>query len=172
MDFQDDDSFPIFEYGSITIASYDKAERQVAFKICIPCCLMQRVLPAMSGIGIIDNYSVKNPIAVWMPTLASDRFNEVLIQQHPKLHNEANNQIRKKLQETLDLFAEVSKTLNSPTDITSMLPLGTYIMFQFRAGVDDVAKILISLDNITLPGVEEFRFVLAAALARTLHLIS
>jgi hypothetical protein len=172
MDFEDDDHFPLFEYGSITITGHDKAERQVALKICIPCCIVQAILPIISDIGIINNYSVKNPIAIWMPTLAQDRFNATLIQQHPTLHNIANNQIKKKLQEVLDLFIEVSKALNAPTDITSMLPLGIYVVFQFRTKIDNIAKILMGLDNVGLPGVEEFRFALAAALARILILIS
>jgi hypothetical protein len=172
MDFTDDDRFPLFDYGEISITSYSKDEREIALKICMPCCLVQTILPTISSIGTINNYSVKNPIIVWMPTLSSDRFNVALTQQHPRLPNEANNQIKKKLKEVLDLFAEISKVVNSPTDITSMLPLGTYVVFQFRSKIDDIAKILMSLENIELPGVSEFRFALAAALARVLGLIS
>lgn len=172
MHFQDDDHFSLFEYGSITIVSHDKTERQVALKICMPCCVMQAVLPVASGHGIVNNYSIRNPIAIWMPTLSQDRFNPAFINQHPSLHNITNNEVKKILSTVLSTFTDISKIVNVPTDLTAMLPLGTYVIFQFRAKVDNIGKILMELDNVELPGVAEFRFTLAAALARALNLIA
>jgi len=166
------DNFPLFEFGGISIVNYDKEEREVALKICIPCYIMQTILPTISGIGIVNDYSVKNPIAIWMPTLAPDRFNTALVDQYPRLPNEANTQIKEKLQEILNLFFEISKATNLPTDLTAMLPLGTYVVFQFRSKIDDMAKILLGLNDSELPGVPEFRYALAAVLARILNLIS
>lgn len=172
MDLQDQDLFKLLEHGEIHITSYDKESRQAALRIYVPCCLIQFTLPILNKFGVIDDYCVKTPILAWMPTLTSDRFKPELIAQYPSVPNEANTQIQKKMQESLNLFVEASKVIISITDIIPMLPLGVYVQLQYRCRIDDIAQVLTGLENAEMIGVPDFRFALAGALTRLLDLVN
>lgn len=154
MDFNDADQFRIFERGSILINRYDDEKREIALKVCIPCCILQSILPSITGNGVINNYSIVNPVSVWVPN------HGVPIDIDEKLQDV--------LQRSLDLFLEISRMTSRPADLSPMLPLGVYVIFQLRAKIDDIAKILMEIEDIESPGVPEFRYVLASVLAKVL----
>jgi hypothetical protein len=154
-----------FEYGEVSYVSLDDTTRQAAIRVCIPCCLMQTITPALLGAGHIDRYELKNPIAAWMPDLNTGHYKPEVMDQFPNMIREISSTVKEKLEETLKLFQELSQTVVSPSDFIPILPMGTYVQFRLRCCVDDMAKVLLNLENTPIAGVAEFRFALAEVLA-------
>ena len=46
-----------------------------------------------------------------------------------------------------------------------LLPMGVYVKIRLRCDIDNVAQVLLNLENIPVVGVAEFRFALAEVLA-------
>jgi hypothetical protein len=165
MNFENHDQFKLFEHGSISIVGQDDEKREVALVICMPCCVLQAIFPTISGNSIINNYSIKNPVSIWVPTLSPDKFNSSVF-SHRGFPQNINEKLRVTVQGALDTFLEIANFINNPVEILSILPLGTYVIFQLRLKIDDLAKILMDLENVELPGVPDFRYALASVLAK------
>ena len=154
-----------FEYGEISYINFDESTRQAAIKMCMPACLMQTITPALLGAGHIDQYELRNPVATWMPDLNEDYYKPEILKQFPNLGREVNSTVKNKLEEVLKLFQELSQTTVSPSDFIPILPMGTYVKFRLRCQIDEMAKVLLELENTPVAGVAEFRFALAEILA-------
>jgi len=157
-----------FEYGEVSLLAFDESTRQAAIQMVMPCCLMQTITPALLGGGHIDQYELRNPVAIWMPSIDSDKYKPELLQQYPDIPTQVNATVKKKLEEVLDLFKELSGAIKDPTNFIPMLPMGVYIQFRLRCEVDNMAQVLLNLENTLVVGVAEFRFALAEILAEVL----
>jgi hypothetical protein len=160
--------FKFFEYGEVSLEASDVETREASLRICMPVCLIQTVTPVLLGAGIIDSYALRNPIAVWIPTITQDRYKLVTQVKSADLAKRATDEIQKYVKEILDLFVALSTMLENPSDAIPMLPMGTYGTFRYRCTVDHLAHILEQLEDINVAGVPEFRFAMAGALARIL----
>jgi len=154
-----------FEYGEVSIQSHDPHQRMASLRVQMPCCLMQTVTPALLGAGLIDKYEVMAPFAAWIPELTEDRFKPEVIQISSGIPSIATNQLAKTMKSVLELFTQFFPILKDPSDVIPILPLGTYITFQYRCRVDAMVKVLDHLESIHVAGVAEFRFALATVLA-------
>jgi hypothetical protein len=130
---------------------------------------MQTITPALLGSGYIDQYELRNPVAVWMPSINLGRYKPELIHQHPSAPDQISLTVRKKIEEVLDIFRELSNVIIDPSDFIPILPMGVYVRFRLRCEIDKMAQVLINLENIPIAGVAEFRFALAEILAEILH---
>jgi hypothetical protein len=150
-----------FEYGEVSLIAVDEVKRQVALHICMPCCLMHTITPAMLGGGHIDKYELRNPIAVWMPPLQSDNYVD-LANKVVRINN-MNKLIKTKLDDIMKTFEQLSQDI-SPADIIPMLPMGIYVKFRFRCQIDKITGVLLNLENTLVMGVYEFRLALTGVL--------
>lgn len=156
-----------FEYGGVQIISSDSTSRQVAFQITMPASIVQTISPPLLGAGIMDQYLLANPVAVWIPPISPEQ-----IVPNPNisdsLSERMNSLIHSMMKETLELFRVFSSQVENPSDLIPMLPLGVYVTFRFRCCIDDLITVMSELERTMVAGVAEFRFALASAMAEAL----
>jgi len=155
----------IFERGAVVVVSCDKMSRQAAFRVTLPASLAQAVTPALLGAGVIDQYTLANPVAAWIPTLGPDRFKDV----GPGVPEAVNEAVRMKVMEVLTMFNGLGQVVVDPSDLIPMLPLGTYVSFRLRFVVDKLVPVLDSLEAMPVAGAGELRYALAGALSEVLE---
>lgn len=158
-----------FEYGEMNLEACDQEVRQASIRICMPCCLMQTVTPVLLGGGLIDSYELRNPIAVWVPSVAASRYKPDASSELPRLAQAVEEQIHGALKKLLDLFSQASHVLTDPGDFIPALPMGTYIRFRYRCKTDRIVDVITELESIDTLGVQEFRFAMATILANILN---
>jgi hypothetical protein len=151
-----------FEYGEVSFTDRDFPSRQASIHICIPCCLFQAVTPALLGAGIIDEFYIRDPLAVWMPKLAPERVRGVD-------SGMVNTTIHHHAETSLEIFRLLSHHVNNVADLVPLLPLGIYIALRFRCRIDDIPKVLFAIQGIPVDGVHEFQWALASVLACVLQ---
>jgi hypothetical protein len=155
-----------FDFGKVTIISYDNYSRQIALDTCIPCSLLLAIDNVILKHSVIDNYKIRNPLAAWTPKLDAIRFKS----EHRHATFEINEVIRNKILRLLTVLTNLTSVLNDPADITPMLPLGTYVEFRMRCKIDsmlDMIKEMEKMNNIA--GISEFKYAMAESLALVLH---
>jgi len=157
-------SASFFEYGTVNLVCHDNKSRQIALDLCMPCYLLQYLMPILLDGGLIDNYKLKNPIASWMPALSSDVLKENANQSYV---NDLNKAITHHVYGILHLFAEVASVMKNPNDLVPMLPLGIYVTFRYRIGMDKFIDMMEKLKEYELYGAPEFRGALVRATAET-----
>ena len=167
-----DGPFRFFNHGKVSVAGHDAESRQAILIICMPCCLMHAVTPALLGAGSVDGYSIMNPVAAWIPQLSDERFHPEYVGADQRVSPRANRILSQKVQEILSTFGSMAPVLKNPSDIVPMLPLGTYVEFRYRCRLDDLAVALIEIEKTMVAGVPEFRYALAGALAKVLTEVS
>ena len=158
------DDAKFFEYGQVVLLERDFKTRQASMDVCMPNSLMQAVTPSLLGAGWVDNFRVRDPVAVWIPQLTPERMNGLSV-GHDLPHTRANIALRQWTEEVLQVFQKVSQFLVDPSDIVAFLPMGTYVCFRFRCRVDDIPKVLEGVDRTPVVGVREFQWALATVLA-------
>lgn len=158
-----------FKYGLVKVLHTDEIKRQAAVQVCVPCCVMQACLPILLGFGLMDGLAVRNPVAAWAPIPTSDLYKPEVVTQSPHAPEAIGKTVEAKIGEALSLYAEISRLVISPQTMAYILPMGTYVTFRYRCGIDDVAKIIMGLQAIPSPGVPEFQYAMAQELASTLE---
>lgn len=154
--------------GYVEILDTNYRDRYVIVKICMPCSLFQTVSPQLLIYGLIDDFSVRNPIVTWMPQLTRDRFS--IGQIDDSTVNAINTCLKDELMRVSNLFIHMSQFLEDPSDLVPMLPLGVYIEFQYRCSVDKIINILEGVNGIQIIGVSEFQWSLAQVLGSILSM--
>ena len=158
------DEAKFFEYGKVTLVARDFKTRQASLEICMPFSLMHAVSPSLLSTGWIDNFRVRDPVAVWMPQLTRERMNITALKIEDA-HVRANLALSQWSSQVLEVFQKVSQFLSDPSDIITFLPLGTYTTFRFRCRIDEIPKILEGIDNTPVIGIREFQWAMACVLA-------
>ena len=161
-----------FEHGRVEVKIVDAKSRQAALEICVPWCVLHAATPAMLGAGTIDEYRIHDPVAAWMPAIGSSRISGEIMRKTPGFDCKLNKAIQGTLESLLRLFHSMGEALVNLSDAVPMLPLGVYVVLRYRCCVDDLAKVLLELEPVATPGVPEFRYALAAALAASLKEMS
>lgn len=126
---------------------------------------MQTLTPVLLGAGVLDRYELRNPVAAWIPIIGVERYVQGTREKAPQLPKIAAQEMRKKTQEVLEFFREMAQTLQDPTDMIPLLPMGTYVKFRYRCTVDKLTHALILMEQFNVVGVPEFRFAVARILA-------
>lgn len=155
-----------FEHAGVTVITTDRSSRFAAFEIILPASLMQTITPAILGAGVIDQYTIFNPLVAWMPDLGKERFKQGL---DDSTISSLNTAINTKVNEVLSLFIALSEVITNQSDIIPMLPMGTYVSFRLRCLVDKLFQPLLELEDVFISGVSEFCFALAGALSDALR---
>lgn len=153
-----------FEYGEVSLVNCDYKTRQASINMCMPCSLFQAVTPSLLGGGLVDNLKVREPLAVWLPQLTSERISPLVRAQVPDAEVRINSVMRAHVDELLKLFQSATSVISDPSDLVPYLPLGIYICFRFRCRVDDIPKVLEGVDKTPVAGVHEFQWALAMVL--------
>ena len=156
-----------FEYGKIKLLSSDFQSRTASIEITMPCVLFQTVTPHLLGCGILDNFRIRDPIAIWLPKLSQERFTPTA-QAFSNISDRINVALREEVVKTAKLFIHLQDYLADPSDAIPMLPLGVYVKFIYRCRVDDILKLLEGIDGIKVVGVPEFQWALAGVLNQVL----
>ena len=163
------DSAKFFEYGEVVFEERDFPSRTAAIRICVPNCLFQAVTPALLGAGLIDQFTVRDPIAAWVPMFTDAR----MIPHASELVDNACAQMNATASmvatSALRAFHSMARLLNNPSDLVPILPLGVYVTLRFRCRIDDIPKVLFGIQGIPVDGVAEFQWALASVLACVLQ---
>lgn len=156
-----------FEYGKASLIASDYSTRTAAIDICMPYCLFQTVTPQLLGAGYIDNFRIRDPLAVWIPKLSKDRFG-YLAQSLPNIDEKINVALREEASKTAKLFIHLQGHLIDPSDAIPLLPLGVYTVSTFRVKIDNILSLLNGINSIKVAGVPEFQWALATVLKQVL----
>jgi hypothetical protein len=135
----------------------------------MPCYVMQTCLPVLLGLGLMDGLRVRQPVTAWMLFPDADGYPSSIIERTPDLPGRIRELVEAKMKDTLDTYVSLTKVMEDPSLAMMMLPLGVYVRFQYRCGIDSVAALLIGLAEIKVAGVPEFQFAMAQALAEVLQ---
>jgi len=163
------ESAKFFEYGEVNFEERDFPSRQASIRICMPCCLFETVTPSLLGAGLIDQYRVREPLAVWVPKLSEERMSSHANQLLDNAKERVNMTLRASTENILNIFHTLSFLVANPSDLVPLLPLGTYITFRFRCNIDNMPKVLFNIQNIPVDGIAEFQWALASVLACILN---
>jgi len=147
-----------FEYGKVKVLIQDS--KQVALEICLPISLLFSTLPTLLKYGQPYDYTLNNPLSVWLPSLNKDRINPKILVMTPDVDKDVNELKNRKVEEVLKLFQELSTVTLDRSDLIPMLPLGTYTLFKYRCEIDALAKIHSELKYINIIGILEFNVAL------------
>jgi hypothetical protein len=161
-------SSKFLEYGAINLIGYD--EQNVEFEIKIPFCLFQIVQPTLIQYGILDKFSISQPIASWFPKLSLNQINPLLNNHIENMHEVISKMVENKVLETLHLFSELSAALIDPMNMLPMLPIGVYINVKYRCEIKNIFNILEETEkSANQIGIPDFRFALASVFADLLQ---
>lgn len=153
-----------FEYGEVRLDTIDHVNRHAMLDICMPQNLFQVVTPALLGAGLIDDFRLRDPIAVWLPKIGKERLGPVA-NTVDSAEARVNQLIRERVEETLRVFQGVGHLLLTPGDLVPMLPMGTYVTFKFRCKIDSILAVLEHIQKyVMVLGIAEFQWALAAVL--------
>lgn len=153
-----------FEYGEVRLDTIDHINRHVMIDICMPQNLFQVVTPALLGAGLIDDFRLRDPIAVWIPRIGKERLGPVA-GTVDSAEARVNQLVRERVEETLRVFQGLGHLLLSPGDLVPMLPMGTYVTFKFRCRIDSILPVLEHVQKyIMILGIAEFQWALASVL--------
>jgi len=158
------ESATFFDHGKVEILDHEFRTREAQFRITVPCCLFLAATPQLLAHGLIDEFSVHHPVSIWIPSLTQDRFHPAIVEQIPLVAEKANAALRQTAERTAQNFEDLIQYMPFPDDLIPTLPLGVYIEFKYRCRVDDVAKILIGMQQTVHHGIAEFRYALAQVL--------
>jgi hypothetical protein len=147
-----------FEYGKVQILIQDS--RQIALEICLPISLLFSTLPILLKHGQPYDYTLNNPLSVWLPSLNKDRINPKILALTPNIDKDVNELKGRKVEEILKLFQELGTVTLDQSDLVPMLPLGTYTLFKYRCEINQLPLIDLGLENINIIGVLEFKTAL------------
>ena len=157
-----------FEYGEVESVCSDNTTRQVAVKVSAPWCVVQASLAIFLGHGSMDMFSVRQPLAAWIPALPRKHFSDASIVAVPDISEKVWAVVKERTTEMLELFSEVSSILKNPDDAIGLLPMSIYVTFQFRSTYEGLAEVIQKLEPLGTPGISEFRYAMASVLAELL----
>jgi hypothetical protein len=162
------DESTFFEYGKVSLLLSDYESRTVSVEISMPCSLFQTVVPQLLAHGQIDYLKIREPIAVWIPQLADDRFSENA-RVIKGIGDRINVALKEEASRTIKLFIHLQDHLKDPSDIIPILPLGIYVTFNYKCFVDRIMNILVGIESIPVFGIPEFQWSLASVLNQVLQ---
>ncbi len=151
-----------FAHGSVQVVEEDAESSQVSLTVVVPACVMQAVTPQLLDAGLVDEYSVREPLAVWVPTVADAGFKT----SDPEVVSRANAKIRSAAVQAVQAFESVRDLLRFPGDALPLLPLGVYVSFRFRGSLDRLVARIPEMTGAS--GCAELKAALAAACASLL----
>jgi hypothetical protein len=159
----DEEEGTFFEYGKVILKASDFKTRMVECHVCMPCCLMQTVIPHLLAGGSLHNLRIREPLAVWIPKIPAECFIEE-VSQIANIEDKVQVSMREEIVRVSKLFTHLQPYLKNPADIVPMLPLGTYVEFEYRCVVDEIIKVIVGIEGILVHGVPEFQWALAKVL--------
>ncbi len=162
------DVVTFFEHGKISLEEHDFKTREAALRVCLPCYIFLSISPALLGAGLIDDFSIHHPIAVWLPQLTSDRFHPSVANEVPLIAERTNAAIKATTEKALQNFQDLLQILPFPEDLIPSLPLGVYVQFSYRCSLDKMGAMLLNMGATPGHGVGEVRFAFAEILASAL----
>lgn len=158
----------LFEYGGVECVCSDNSTRQFAMKIDAPWCVIQPIVSMLLGHGFIDNLVLKQPLMAWAPTLPQNKFSDSALVEVPNIDRKVNMIVQERVEEILRLFSDLASILRNPDDAIWILPMGSYVTFQFRSTYDEFAMIIGKIGSVNSPGILELRYAFASVLAELL----
>jgi len=158
----------LFEFGGVECVCADSSTRQMAVRMSCPWCVAQAATPLLLGHGFIDQFKVRTPLVAWVPALTMEHFADGAVAQVPNIADKATAMMRERATDALQLFADLAQVLRNPDAALHMLPMGTYVEFQYRGTYESFAAVLAALEPLGTPGVAELRYAMAEVLAEAL----
>lgn len=151
--------------GYIDIKLVDAKAQEALLFICMPYCLMQTFTPSLLGCGFIDELRLFEPVHIWTPKISNSRLHPALV-DHVGLTDAVNHTISEETLRIAHTFASLAPYLIDPTDIMTILPLGTYITFDYRCKYSKQLELISNIESINVAGRIEFQDGLAKSLAK------
>lgn len=165
MEAQGAEESRFFEHGVVRLEMLDDRSRQLSVSIVAPFCVIQAATPILLGHGLMDEFHVHNPLAVWMPPIRPDAFKDFVRTPHPDVAVQARTVVNQHVSRLLTTFHEVSQAMDDPSELVPMLPIGTYVHIRYRSAIDSYAEALRKFELEATAGIPEVRYAMAEVLA-------
>jgi hypothetical protein len=153
----------VFKYGYIELAAVDHVEQSVCIRWCIPIVLLHDLSPAFILFGHITDFTIKNPIAIWIPPISEDQIRPEFAPTEAVV-NSLNVAFRDEGLRLAKLYGSMSEKLVDMSYMVPILPLGTYVTFSTIIQIAHVLPLLESLETLKSMGIREVQWVLASIL--------
>lgn len=149
--------------GSIDVKSHDFVGRSANLFFTIPCVIFQSFTDCFIKHGVVKNLRIATPFAVWIPPVKRPRIKPEF-DSIPDAENQINSAIRMSVENTLATLNAVKGYLTNEDDIIPLLPLGTYINFDYKISVDNCINLMEDINNSGVSNTFELRIAIAEAL--------
>jgi hypothetical protein len=156
-----------YEYGYVELVGSDIKTGLFATKTCCPFILLQSITDILVSSGNLSNIQIRNPIAIWIPKLGMARFKSSAA-SIPNVNEVVYTALREEALKLANLYVHLGQYVCDPTDLINLLPLGTYVTFDYSTHVDNLISILERLDKVAVEGVSDLIWAFSGILKSVL----
>jgi hypothetical protein len=147
------------DHGYVNTVLFDQKTRKICFNIKVPLCVFQPAIPFLTKDGMITEFKISSPLAIWIPNTPAQFELE-----NTKILENFWNETKKSVQQILELWVRSEKILTS--QLTSILPIGLYVEFNLVHNIDMLVIILHAWECDGPEG--EFRWALTESIVNQL----
>ena len=133
-----------FDHGEVRLVKYDVVQRQALLSVTAPYCLVHIASRALLFGGTMDNMTLHQPLVVWSPGFNASHIKIEGVADPEGVARKITDAVQKSVVSSLALFAGYSTKLLNPVELSTILPIGTYVTFRYRCTPD---KFIVSLTN-------------------------
>lgn len=145
-----------FKHGYINSKINDSDDSISVLSFRLPFYISYNIIPSLIGYGIIDDCKISDPFSVWVPEITGTDINQVYANV-PEIDRSINNYLRNNISNSIKVFSDLRDILINPSLAVFILPMGTYIDFDYRIKNANVLRLIKSTENLPVIGIDDIR---------------
>jgi hypothetical protein len=159
------DHAKFFDIGEVKVLSVDSKNRQTGLYFVAPICFVQPAFPALLSSGSIDSFSMIKPFISFVPKIKSENIKS----KSDQIVKRINTRVQDSIAKAMSVYSESEQFLSDPSLMLPILPLGIYVSFTYRCGVDQFVIAIRDRWNVA-PGSyeDEFKWATIRVIAHVL----
>jgi len=155
----------VLSYGTVRVDVFDEQLRHISYHISIPNISFQAILPIILAYGLINDLNVIYPLHAIKPQFEKDDIKNEFIEKQPDFHIKLNEIIDVNMNSYVNSINDILKVINDPKSVSFMIPIGVFIEFNYKVGLDDMKYVMMGLKKINEIGIGELNFALAESVS-------
>lgn len=156
-----------YEYGYVELVGSDIKTGLLAVRTCCPFILLQSITDVLVSSGNLSDIRIRDPLAIWIPKLGMARFKSE-VASIPNVNEVVYTALREEALKLANLYVHLGTYVCDPTDLINLLPLGTYVTFDYNIHIDVVLPMMERLNKITVEGVSDLVWAYSGVLRSVL----
>jgi hypothetical protein len=159
------DHAKFFDIGEVKVLSVDSGNRQAGLYFVAPICFVQPALPALLSSGSIDSFAMVKPFISFTPKIKSENTKS----RSDQIVKRINTKVQDSIAKAMSIYSESEQFLSDPSMMLPVLPLGIYVSFTYRCGVDQFIIAIKEKWNVASGSYEdEFKWATTRVMAHVL----